>query len=220
MSLGLLLFILFLCPCSNAGAQIIAVQADKMNVAYIGVSNPIVVAVDNAGCNELSVSVRNGQIEGAGCNYVYHPADKPGTLEIIQVFKGVGTQKKLLQQMEVRIKELPDPVVTIAGREAKYITRKDMLLADGPDVSMRYFDYDAKWTIVSCQLTIATPGSEGQVVFSQKYTDEKGVRFDDAARKIFGKLCHDDKVILEDIEARGPDGAERKLASRVYSIAW
>ena len=45
-------------------SQKFSVSPDKNNVFYIGVDNPITIAVENTSCNSLIVKSTNGKISG------------------------------------------------------------------------------------------------------------------------------------------------------------
>jgi hypothetical protein len=56
-------------------AQHFALGFDKFNLAYIGLDNPISIAVENCPCNSIVLKVENGTVTGKNCNYIFRGKD-------------------------------------------------------------------------------------------------------------------------------------------------
>jgi len=48
-------------------------SAPKMNILYRGVDNPVDVAVPGVPCEQLRVTITNGELTGEGCRYMISP---------------------------------------------------------------------------------------------------------------------------------------------------
>ena len=82
------LFIAFLCTISFANAQSVVIAADKMNVFYLGVDNPVAVAVEGISDDKLTVSIDNGTIKRTGRGaYIAH-LDSTGIVHIVVEWDG------------------------------------------------------------------------------------------------------------------------------------
>jgi hypothetical protein len=86
----------------------VAIALDKMNVLYIGVDNPVTIAVPNVPADKVFVTIDNGTITGSNGKYLA-TVTQPGTTTI-----RVGTikndRKELLTEQVFRVKMMPDPV--------------------------------------------------------------------------------------------------------------
>ena len=84
------------------------VSADNMNIFYIGVDNPVSVAVPGVLSEKLKVTISEGSITGSNGKYTVN-VSKPGDTEIAiyvetkpGVYEKEGTKK-------FRIKRIPSP---------------------------------------------------------------------------------------------------------------
>ena len=113
-------FILF---CTTCYAQQVVVGLDKMNVAYVGVVNPISVASDIYSCDELVVKVDNEVLHGKDCQYSFSPS-KAGRVTIAIYGKHSGELKKI-GGVPVRVCKIPEPVVSLADKTDGYISQAE-----------------------------------------------------------------------------------------------
>jgi hypothetical protein len=104
-----------------------AVSAQKMNVMYVGIYNPITIAVSNTSEKNLYVTSDNGIITGGNGVYNVMPSSK-GELQIaVYVIKKKDT---LFVGKEIfRAKEIPEPTVHIAGKKGNFTLKRNALLA-------------------------------------------------------------------------------------------
>jgi imidazole glycerol phosphate synthase subunit HisF len=74
---------ILLCQIAIAFGQQCVISARKENIVYIGVPNPIDIAVEGRFCRDFTVSTKNGTVEKqkVACNYAWSPAIS-GTTEI------------------------------------------------------------------------------------------------------------------------------------------
>jgi len=109
----LFLSFIFLLLQTIVSAQKFAIAADKENVLYIGVDNPISIAVENVPARSIIIKMDNGKIsEEFGC-YVAR-VTKVGPTNII-LYKKVNGKLKEIGRKAFRAKRIPDPVFRIAS---------------------------------------------------------------------------------------------------------
>src|SRR5690606_32336463 len=48
-------------------------SATRMNILYRGIDNPVDVAVPGVPCEQLHVTITNGELTGEGCRYMIRP---------------------------------------------------------------------------------------------------------------------------------------------------
>jgi len=105
----LLLLLSYFTSFSQSSAPSPAIMADKMNVLYLGLDNP--VTIGTAGTwDKVEVSINNGSITGTGAHRIIRPANV-GSCEVI-----VSVDKKIWT-FNYRVKRMPDPVVMFDGQE-------------------------------------------------------------------------------------------------------
>lgn len=204
-----LLFILFFCQ-SVTNAQEFVIANSKLNILYVGVNNPISIAVNQYKCKEIKLVLSYGTIEIADnpCDYNIS-VDKPGKVKL-----GLYTQADniLIGEVEYRALFMPDPVIS-EGLKPKKIKRDQLSLSletnrqyyeeigDSVNFQVAYFSV----MIVRC----------GQVLHSKEIT---GSTCDDEVKLWFSKLQTADKVYFEDIESYTPDGILRKMNAIAFTI--
>jgi len=190
---------------------ITAVELSRMNVLYIGISNPIKIAASAYEASELNVSINNGEISGSNGEYNVL-VKQPGTAIVTISCNGKEIQKK-----EFRVKRIPDPVAAITTSSSFLtggdISKKDLLAAGGIIIVMRDFDFDIKFDIVSFELSTDDPNlKDVQTEIS------KSDKFSDKQIDLINSLEEDQKLFVENIKAIGPDGRKRYLGSIVFTV--
>jgi N-acetylmuramoyl-L-alanine amidase len=93
---------------SVASKPNVAIALDKMNVLYIGLDNPVTIAVSGYKAEDLIVSMKNGSIEGKNGKYVARVTNTNPAEIIIETIE--NGQRKLIGTQMYRVKHLPDPV--------------------------------------------------------------------------------------------------------------
>ena len=62
-------------------AQRFAIGADKNNIFYLGIDNPVSIAVENCPCNNIVLKIKNGNVTGRNCQYLF-TGDSAGAAKI------------------------------------------------------------------------------------------------------------------------------------------
>jgi len=100
-------------------SQTVALELRKMNVVYVGVDNPIKIAVENYPCEKIVINPTYGTIKltSDSCHYSYKiDSCQPHTSkEIIYVGVKEGKTIKWLDTLEYRIKKIPVPQLCIGS---------------------------------------------------------------------------------------------------------
>ena len=184
----------------------VTVSADKMNVFYIGVNNPISISVPGKAASDLRIkTTANVKISSIG-NGKYVLRAQGGNKATITVSAKEGTGYKLIGSKPFRVKTLPDPVPTINGKKGGTITRAELMAAGGVIPLLDNFDFDVKFNIVSYEFSFVSQGD----ILSEKGTD---ARFTSKMLSFMKRLKPRQKVYFENIKARGPDKITRNIGS-------
>jgi gliding motility-associated protein GldM len=202
--------------CSNAQKQegeiVVAISPTKMNVVYIGVDNPINVAVSGYDASELEVSIpENGTLEGENGKYIVKPKH-PGNLFIV-----VKNEGEIIKESEFRVKTITNPVAMIPGKGDFYggdISKEKLLKAGRVVAVIRNFDFDLRFDVVS--FTINTTCPKTAKSFSEK---SDGNKFSEKQIELIKSMDYKQKFRIEDIKVKGPDGVVRNISSAGFIIA-
>ncbi len=185
-------------------AQHVVLGLDKMNVAYIGVPNPMSIASDIYSCDQLVVKEDGILLEGKDCQYNLH-ATKVGVTEI-EIFGLRGHELVKIGVEAIRVKRLPDFAVAVAGSNSDgTISKSKLSKCYGPVVNTAGFPYQTAVTITAFTITVYRSGM-AEILFQKNTQSEQ---FDPETRKIFQQLKDSDIVELSNIRARGPEGSKK-----------
>lgn len=72
---------LILLTFKNSHGQKFSIAADKMNILYVGVDNPITIAVENSSNKSIIIKTNNGKITGNNGSYTFR-SNEVGKAEI------------------------------------------------------------------------------------------------------------------------------------------
>jgi gliding motility-associated protein GldM len=184
------------------------VSADKMNVFYIGIANPVTISVPGVANTAVHASISAGGTltsTGAGkYSVMVTSASKTVTVSVMADMAGKMTS---MGTSTFRVKRVPDPVPTIGNSTGGVISKSLLAAAGGIIPVMKDFDFEgANFVITSFTMTMNVKGDliEKNAV-GNKLTTEMVTMIKAAANGT--------KVYLENIKAKGPDGSPRGLAS-------
>lgn len=196
-----------------------SMQLDKMNVFYIGVPNPVTVSAAGYSMEDIELSF-------PGSDAVISKGDALGKYDVVvkkqgkinavisartkdQGLKQVGTQ-------EIRVKMIPDPVAEVLGHSGSFMEASNRLkVAPGIIASMKGFDFDVKFRVTSFEFTYLQKRQDpiGPInVNGPLFSGNKQVH------DLLAKCKPGDKIFLENIKARGPDGVTRTLGTIIITV--
>ncbi len=188
----------------------LSVSATKMNVFYIGVDNPVSISSGGVSPDQISAAITNGTIVRSGSAWIVRPAT-PGKASIAVSAK-LGDRLKSMGAIEFRVKNLPSPEAYIANTNGGAVS-KDLVLASGALIPRNPpdFDFDMNFTITSFKFSGNRKGDIVDIPGNGNSLNSQMKDFIRASRR-------GDKVLLEDIYAKGPDGKNRKLSSIILTL--
>lgn len=193
----------------EVGARSVSVAADKMNVFYMGVDNPITVSAAGSNSADVRVSVTGSATKksGSGSSYVIE-GTKQGDASVVVTAKG-----QQLGTFPFRVKRIPDPVAKIGGKREGSMASNVFKAQKGLYAELENFDFEAKCIISGFEFVYAPQGRD--VVPSVN----RGGNWTDATAKLVKLVKPGDRVFIENIKARCPgDGGPRPLGSMVFKI--
>ena len=175
----------------TAKAQKVAVSANKMNVLYIGVSNPLDVVVENMNCASFFVTTDNGTISGDSCNFKIRVVRR-GRATIF-VNKIVGKDTILIDKKEFRVKRVPAPIAKIGNRKSGTISKHELIAHGGITAALENFYYEARVHVSNYKVVLL---KEQKVIFEK---DIEGNIFTKEIKTEIRKLQTGDTVRFENI---------------------
>lgn len=188
----------------------VSVSAEKMNVFYAGVENPVSVSAAGVAPHELVVNITgcNGTLENKGNGKFVAKVSGTGN-STVTVFKKTeqGLERQGVPQV-FRVKRIPDPVLKVGNRLVP--NNIDISVEDARNIfyvnaDNSNFQFETQFKVVSFLLTVPRPRGSGyeEIVVA-------GNQMPTAARAILGSIKKGSKIYIEDVVVQGPDGT-RKL---------
>ena len=196
----------------EVGERSVAVSADKMNVFYIGVANPISVSAAGVSSNKLKVGISGGggSLKKRGSNSWDVTVSRPGEATISVSGEGLNARK------EFRVKRIPDPTPVLGrGPNAKggAMGNGEFKAQLGLAAILENFDFDAKCNIQGYELT-RVPKRQDPIS-----NVNRGGRYDDRSLRLVRAAKPGDTYYFDNVKAKCPgDPAGRRLSSIVFTI--
>ncbi len=193
----------------EVGRRSVAVSADKMNVFYIGVDNPVTVSAAGISSNELKVSGSGFNLKKGQKGKWVATASKPTNDGYISVSGGGLKTTKF----PFRVKRIPDPVARLSKSNGGTMGNGEFKAQQGVGAFLDNFDFDAKCKIQGYELT-RVPKREDAVS-----SPNAGAKYNDKSRRLVNAAKPGDIYYFQNVKARCPgDSAGRKINSMVFKI--
>jgi gliding motility-associated protein GldM len=184
----------------------VVVSADKMNILYIGIDNPVSVAALGIASDKLKVSISNGNITGSNGKYIVQPLG--GSESIIDVSAEVkpGDIKKV-GSVVFKNKRIPDPSPCIGNycNTSLYITKEELLKSTIVNVSLN-MPFEIKFEIVSFVFSYLGENKNKVDI------PVSGNRFTQDIINSINKMNDGGELFIENIKVKFSDGSFRNLS--------
>ncbi|MDM1360119.1 gliding motility protein GldM [Myroides marinus] len=183
------------------------ISADKMNVVYRGVSNPITVSFAGIS-NDKVVASAPGLSSLGGGKYMLKP--QGGREVVINVTGTLPGGQQVSDRKVFRIKDIPAPRGTTRGTSSDKGPRAN-LAAITVNASLDDFDFDLSLTVTG--FVVQVPGQPSVVV--------SGNRMNERAKAAISRAQAGDVVVISDIKTRldgVSDYALKKTAPCTFEI--
>lgn len=165
------------------------VSADKMNVVYRGLDNPISVSLPGVGDNNISVSATGGILSGNNGKYSIKPGGS--NLAVINVSAKLSSGKTVNSKATFRVKDIP-PAMGSVREQFGIVTMPKSGLSNAPiGAGLPDFEFDLKIAVQGFKIKV--PGQLTIIV--------RGSSLDANAKKALGKAKRGDIINIYDIQA-------------------
>jgi len=191
--------------CCALFAQHISVANEAQNIFYIGVDNPLSIAVENLSDKQLVVKTNNGKIVKEENGYVYRGGNV-GTADII-LYKKVNGKFSEVGRSTFRVKNIPPPTFRIGPYGTNRLVKKIIIQ------SQQYVR--AEWENIDINAHFAVDSFKVCIVLGDtcQYTVKTNIgnKISEELTAAFHALKPGDTIIFKDIFAKGPDGIQIQL---------
>lgn len=205
----------FYTPSFTVAEPALVVSPTKMNVFYRGLPNPVEISVPGVPGDRLDVRITGGhkikkQPDGS---YVVEPGKTKEAKITVSATMPDGS-KKSLPPRDFRVKRIPDPVPSFAGKEPsdRTISKNTLLGAPGVAAKMVNFDFDVKVVVKSFSISVSRDGT----LVERKSNSN---RLTDNMKELLNRVTRGNVIYIEDIVVKMPDGTERQLATMKLKVS-
>ncbi len=177
----------------------------KMNVFYIGVKNPVAISAPGIPMDKVTTSISVGKLyrDPKSKNYIVE-VPKNAKKAIVSATANLEGKKLPLGQVEFRVKRVPTPEATVAGISDGSIDKNTLMAAGAVIPIMKDFEFDLYFEIQRFTFGTIINGD-----WVQKNVN--GNRFTEEMKTIIRNARSKQKIFIENIQAKGPDGTIRSL---------
>jgi len=181
------------------------ISADKMNVVYRGVDNPLSISIPGVPDNKVVVSAPGLKKVGNG-KYVMNVTRYKGKTVQIKV-NGKVNGKAVSDSKTFRVKNIPPPVGTVRGESGVIKMPKRNLEISTIGATLPDFDFDVKLGVKSFDFKV--PGQPTQRI--------SGTHLDSKAKQLLRRVKRGQNVQIYNIRAylKGNTGYQIKKVSPV-----
>jgi len=193
----------------EVGERSVAISADKMNVFYIGVENPITVSAAGVSSNDLRVGIEGGggKLTGSGSHFNIN-VTKPTDECYVNVSGGGMNARK-----QFRVKRIPNPTARLGNKGDGAMGNGEFKVQQGLIAWLDNFDFDAKCNIQGFNLVKVSKRADPIESINA------GGTFKGKAADLVRSAKPSDIFYFENVKARCPgDLAGRKINSLVFRI--
>jgi gliding motility-associated protein GldM len=166
------------------------ISADKMNVVYRGVVNPITISFAGVSDNNVSASAP-GMSKGGGVGK-YNVSPGQGTELSINVSAKLPDGSSVADKKVFRIKNIPGPVATIGGEMGTSKGAKSRLQVSQIGAKLPDFDFDVKLQVVG--FTLKAAGQAAVIV--------SGDRVNAQCSAALAKSTRGDQITIFDVKTK------------------
>lgn len=184
------------------------ISADKMNVVYRGLPNPMTISFAGIGDNNVTASAPG--LSPAGGKGKFNLTPGAGT-EVTVTASGKMTDGKVVSDKKVfRIKNIPAPAGSIGGTPGYQKGAKSRLEASTVGAMLPDFVYDLNFEVT--QFAFKVPGQASIVV--------NGNKVDGRCKAALARAKAGDQITISDIKTRvsGVSVAMKTAAPAIYEI--
>ncbi len=192
----------------EVGERSVTASADKMNVFYVGVENPLSISVAGVASQDVIVAADEVNIIKVSNNKYMVKPNRPGKAKI--KVSGGGLP---ITTFDYRVKRIPDPLAKLGNKLSGPISPGEFKIYNGIQAHLDQFDFDAKCKIIGYELIRVDKSGDGFVNKNQ------GDKYNPRTRRLVDAVKRGDKYYFEKVKAKCPgDNQSRNINSLFFKI--
>jgi gliding motility-associated protein GldM len=196
----------------SVGASTTSISADKMNVLYIGLQNPISISAGGVPAEKVSAGINNGSMTKTGAGKYSVTVSKPGTA-MISVSGDIDGKVKTLGSKEFRIKYIPDPVLKVGMSKGPFMKAAEFKVQGGLRADLEDFLFEGvKYEVIKYRIGIDAKGKD------YAEAEANSAYFPSSVLPVIRSLRAGDIVYFDNIRVKGPDGRVRDMSNVNFKI--
>ncbi len=182
----------------------------KINILYAGIGNPVRITASGISSERIFADVTNGIISRSGDDFIIRPA-KSG--KCVVNTHGINAKGDTLHlgSIAFRVKNIPSPVIKVAGVSGGFINKVILLSSNGLYADYENFEFDVTSKVIGFNMSVTEKG----FTYDQSSTSD---RFTDRQRDMIQKAVDNQKIYFEQIKVALPDGSVRDAPDMVLKI--
>ncbi|WP_423737098.1 gliding motility protein GldM [Chitinophaga caseinilytica] len=193
-----------------------SISADKMNVMYVALQNPISITAAGVPSDKVNASISGcgGQITKKGPGEFVVTVSSTGKA-VITVTAEVDGKMTTLDSKEFRVKNVPDPSIKVGLTKGPTMKAAEFKVQQGLRADLEDFVFDGvRYAVVGYRMGIESrnrPYAEGDA------TSEMWPANPELQGAIRG-IKPGDQVYFDNIKVKGPDGRVRSMPNVNFKI--
>ncbi len=197
----------------DEAAKDFVLKADKMNILYKGVDNPMSLAIPGRNIGRVIMDTDlsglkpvNWSMEG---NIIRCYSTGIANIIVKQV---LGQDTVLLGTRTFRVKNLPTPVATLNGKNSGFILRDSLATTRGIKAIIPDFDYNYSFDVISYNIHFNSNG------ISWAFTRIYNNNISDNIRELLKRVDHNSSVQFTDITVLGSDSVVKNIGTLSLTV--
>ncbi len=192
----------------EVGERNVTVAAEKMNVLYVGVENPIAVSAAGTNTNLLKVRAEGTPLNKINNTKYMAKPTRTGMAKITVSGGGLPSTS-----FEYRVKKIPDPVIKLGNKRGGKISKSEFKTHRGPVPFLENFDFEADCKIMGFELVRVPKRGDARRQLNQ------GGRYNSSTQTLVNQADHDDTYYFNNLKVKCPgDTAGRELNGLIFNI--
>ena len=192
----------------EVGERSVAVSADKMNVLYAGVGNPLSISAAGVPSEQVQVTADGIVLEKISNGKYLAKPSRSGLTEITVSGGGLPITK-----FPYRIKAIPNPVIMLGNKMGGNISAGEIKVHAGLRAVLENFDFNARCKVQGFEVARVPKGKNVQTAINQ------GGSYTAATKRIIDQARRNDTFYFDKIKVRCPgDRNNRTLNSLIFHI--
>jgi len=193
----------------EVGQRSVAVSADKMNVFYMGVDNPLTVSAAGVASSKVRVNITGSasRKSGSGSKFIV-TGNSVGTAKV-----NVTAEGKQLGSFDFRVKRIPDPVAMLGNSKGGTIASNVFKSQRGIYAKLESFDFEAKCNIIGYEMVYVPKRADAVPSVN------RGGPFTGTTKQLVQRARPGDIYYANNIKATCPgDKVSRPIGTMVFKI--